>query len=76
MSHLNIAFGNDSITVASTSMTSSLTFLTRSFLFFRSFPFALASFLPKRVVLLTAVRSWDKNVGPLDDVVDCILKFE
>jgi len=43
----NMALGRLSTTIASTSMTSSLTFLTRSLLFFRSFPLARASFFPK-----------------------------
>ena len=47
----NMAFGRDSITTASTSMTSSFTFLTRSLRPLRSFPLALASFFPKRAVV-------------------------
>ena len=51
MVHRNMAFGKDSVTTASTSMTSSFCFLTRSVRFFRSFPLARAAFLPNRVVL-------------------------
>lgn len=39
------------MTTASTSITSSLTFFTRSLRFLRSFPFILASFFPKRAVV-------------------------
>jgi len=53
--HRNMAFGKDSITTASTSMTSSFIFLTRSVRFFRSFPLARAAFLPNRVVLVPAL---------------------
>lgn len=49
MAHRNMAFGKLSSTTASTSMTSSFCFLTRSVLFFRSFPCSLAAFLPKSV---------------------------
>jgi len=47
----NMAFGRLSITTPSTSMTSSLTFLTRSARPLRSFPLARAAFFPKRAVV-------------------------
>lgn len=45
-----MALGKLSITTASTSMTSSFCFLTRSVLFLRSFPSARAAFLPNKIV--------------------------
>lgn len=44
----NMAFGRDSMTTASISITSSFTFFTRFLRALLSFPFALASFFPKR----------------------------
>jgi hypothetical protein len=52
MEQRNMAFGSDSRTTPSTSITSFLTFLTRSVLFFRSFPCALAAFFPNNAVVL------------------------
>jgi len=72
----NIALGRASTTTASTSMTSSLTFLTRSFLFFRSFPCARASFFPKSIVgekVMLALFSWDWYVLTIGEWV--VIRF-
>ena len=58
-----MALGRDSDTMASTSMTSSFCFLTRSVLFLRSFPAARAAFLPNRDVVDKADVVDDENDG-------------
>ena len=49
MTHRNMALGRLSRTTPSISITSSLTFLTRSVLFFRSLPVSRASFFPNKM---------------------------
>lgn len=74
MAHRNMALGRLSRTTASTSITSSFVFRTRSVLFFLSFPLALASFFPnKAVVDVDGAISGDVGgiMVVLDPTADC-----
>ena len=86
MAHRNMALGSDSKTTPSTSITSSLTFRTRSVLLLRSFPSARAAFFPNSTVCGDAVADWDETrpflkmswlaLLVLDDCGGCWMKLE